>query len=204
MEIITKRNYLKKYFFIFLLLLVCVFVISLIGNYLLYNIKHSGDTQNLFGKIFNLIDFLLLISSFLRDMVISALLVFTLFKLINKKISFIEILYLVVGANFLFVLQNIFDLTWVYLHKKELSFSQILDFQSFSLNNLFNHIPNYLYHAAVTLNLWELAYIFLLAFLLKKRLNRTYIKSFGLLFLAYGVPLILYIIFETFIRISNA
>lgn len=188
----------------FLLLFVLAIAINLAGNYWYRSLNNNGITQNMLSSIFNPINFLVLLGSLLRDILISVLLIYTFFNLTNKNITFLETIFIVIGANFLFVAQNLFDLAWVYTHKNELSTIQILDYQSFSIHSIFNSVPNYLYHAAVTANLWELAYIFILTLLLKNKLKASFIRSFGLVFLAYGVPLILWMIFATFLQISNA
>lgn len=204
MENVTQRIGYKKSFLFFLSLFTCALTINLMGNYWLYTFKNNEFSQKMVSGIFNPLNFLFLLGTLLRDILITTGLIFALFSLINKKALFIDLLYITMCASFVFVVQNIFDLAWVYSHKNELSINQIVDFQSLSLYNCFKTLPNYLYHAAVTLNLWELLYMLVLALFLKTRLKQTLIKSFWLVFLAYGVPLILWIIFATFIQISNA
>ncbi len=188
----------------FLLLFICAITINLLGNYWVYTLKHGASSLNSSSTIFSLFNFLFLIGSLLRDILITSFLIIVLFKIINKKISLAETFYIVILAGFIFVAQNIFDLMWAYTHKNELSIEQILDFQSFSIYSCLKNVPSYLYYASITANLWELIYIFTLALLLKNKLNNTYPKSLGLVFLSYGVPLILWMIYVTFIQIAQA
>lgn len=203
MENITQRIRYKKCLLLFLLLFTCALTINLIGNYWLYTIKNNGFSDKIVNNILNPLNFLFLLGTLLRDILITTGLVFALFNGIKKKALFIDLLYITMYASFVFVVQNICDLAWVYSYKNELSINEIVDFQSLSLYNCFETTPSYLYHAAVTLNLWELLYMFALALLLRTRLDESLIKSFWLVFLAYGMPLILWIIFATFIQISN-
>lgn len=204
MEGKTQRSYIIKNIIIFLLLTTCIIIINVLSNYLLQLVHHEATTPKFGYIILHPIKLLELVASFTGNILITVVLMYVLFFILHIKISVNKIIYNVLIANFVFITQNVFDLTWVLVHKNELSITQILSFQSFSLYNIINPIPKYFYYATITANLWELVYIIALSLLLKKHLSRSLINSIGLIFLAYGVPLILFMIFVTFIQINNA
>ncbi|RQO65994.1 hypothetical protein DBR43_27510 [Pedobacter sp. KBW06] len=197
-------NYSTKALLIFLLLLITALLINFIGNSWLYGIKHSNDKEKLAVSVFNFKSALFLAFQLTKTILVVSLLLSALLKLINVKIHFTRILYVVISAEFIFILQSIFDLVWVFSHKEQLTITEIIDFQSFSIYNLLKNVPSYLFYAATTANLWEILYMMILAYLLKEMLNRSMLQSFGLVILSYGLPLLLWLIFATFIQISNA
>jgi len=120
------------------------------------------------------------------------------------KIRFSRILQLVIKAEFVFLLMGLMKFLWVYLHHSEISFTSIAFFQPLSLINFFS--PNdqltYLVYPLQIINLFELAYCFLLALLLKALLSVSFRKSIDLVLNTYGVGLLVWVVFVVFISLN--
>lgn len=88
---------MSKYFsytlIVFLSLFLFVLAINVIGHYLLNSIKNEASHNVINRNLFNPIGLIMLLGSLIRDIIISTLLVYILFKLINKNITFIALLY---------------------------------------------------------------------------------------------------------------
>lgn len=159
-----------------------------------------GTLYGIFSiNMFNDIVYLSSVFKIILETSLVSLLLFVLFVYLKIKITWSKILYLVIFAEFVFLLQTVAEFLFLSFYKTNIS----NDFYSLSLYNLINteQTPNYLYYILQTANLWELLFVLALAYLFKNIFNRSFIKSFGLVLLAYGIPLSIWMIFVTFIQI---
>lgn len=118
-------------------------------------------------------------------------------------LNFKKIFSCVIIAEFVFLVQAFYEFTWLLISKTN---EDLTNFTTFSLYNLkvLKGLPNYYNFALKTINLWELLYIITLIICLKKNSNNSLRSIFWIIFPTYCLALILYIIFVTFIQISNA
>lgn len=122
----------------------------------------------------------------------------------NYEISYAKIYNIVLKSEFVFLLAIFAKGSWFYFYQTEFT---ILDFQNFyplSFLNIVDYktLDPWLAYPFQTLNLFEVVYVFLLTFFIKKALNIKIIDSFLLIAISYGVGLILWIATVMFIVLN--
>ncbi len=122
----------------------------------------------------------------------------------NYTISYNKIYNIVLRSEFVFLLAIFAKGAWFYFYQTEFT---ILDFQNFyplSLLNLvdYNNLDPWLVYPFQTLNLFEVVYVLLLTFLIKKALDIKIVDSFLLIAITYGVGLMLWIATVMFIILN--
>lgn len=93
---------------------------------------------------------------------------------------------------------------WLYFNRDLLTMEYIQLFSPLSLINLFNYneIDQWASYILQTINLFELIYIFFLSYLIMKNFNVNFKKSLELVITTYGLGLIIWIMFITFLSLN--
>ncbi|HXJ98697.1 MAG TPA: hypothetical protein VNJ50_07610 [Gelidibacter sp.] len=116
--------------------------------------------------------------------------------LFNKKIKYKELFNIVVKAEFIFILVIIVKTAWFYFFQTNYTLEDLQFFYPLSALSLIGHEglqPWFVYPFQV-LNLFELAYWFILAFLLGKELKSTTDKGLSIVASSYGVGLLIWVV----------
>lgn len=122
----------------------------------------------------------------------------------EKKIKYKELFNIVVKAEFVFLLVIIFKTVWFYFLQPNYTLEDLKYFYPLSALNIIGYEglqPWFIYPFQV-LNLFELAYWIILAYLIGKEINST--KEKGLLIVAssYGVGLLIWVVGVMFLTLN--
>jgi len=124
-----------------------------------------------------------------------------LFKI---EVDFKSLLKVVLLSEFVFLLPSLIKLFWFSLISVNYTLIDLQYFSPLSAVNLFERteIESWLIYPLSLINLFELAYFFILSFLLSKRLESNFIQSFKLVIISYGTGLLIWVLFVTFLTVS--
>ena len=148
-------------------------------------------TQNLWGWIGYLILPLLL---YLQILLVATALSIGIF-LFEYDIKFNQVFNIVVRAQYVFLLPMIFQFVWFYFIRTDFTLEELQSFSPLSLGSIFGfeHFERWLIYPLQVINLFEVAYWFILAFLLAKALQITKSKAFTMVASSYGVGLVIWV-----------
>ncbi|MGB1232447.1 MAG: hypothetical protein ACPG5M_09425 [Winogradskyella sp.] len=122
----------------------------------------------------------------------------------SKQIKYKELFNIVVKAEFIFLLVIVFKTAWFYLFKTDYSLEDLQYFYPLSALNIIGYEglqPWFIYPFQV-LNLFELAYWFILAYLIGKELNENTDKGLSIVASSYGVGLLIWVVGVMFFTLN--
>lgn len=124
--------------------------------------------------------------------------------LFGYKTSFRKILLVVIASEFVWIIPSIISLIWFGLIDKNHTLIDIQYFQPLSLLSIFDgpSLESWLVFPLKSLNLFEIAYMIVLALGLRKLLKKDFNSSLSFTVPVYGSGLITWIIFITFLTIN--
>ena len=124
--------------------------------------------------------------------------------LFGYKISFRKIFNVVLVAEFVWIIPALLTIVWFGMIDTDYTLLDVQYFQPFSLMNFFDgeKVETWLVFPLKALNLFEVAYMLVLAVGIKKVINRDYNTSLGFVVPVYGLGLITWIVFITFLSIN--
>ncbi len=122
----------------------------------------------------------------------------------SKKIKFKKLFNIVVKAEFVFLLVIIFKIAWFYFFQTKYELEDVQYFYPLSALNIIGYkgLETWFIYPFQVLNLFELAYWFILAFLLGKELNENIEKGFSIVASSYGVSLLIWIVGVIFFTLN--
>ena len=123
----------------------------------------------------------------------------------NKDIKFKELFLVVVKAEFIFLVVGIIKL--VYLaSSSDLTFEDIQYYQPLSALSIvgYDEIAAWFIYPLQILNLFELAYWILLAYLLARQVQVTVDNAFKVVLGSYGSALVIWVVFIMFLTLNNS
>lgn len=122
----------------------------------------------------------------------------------DKKIKYKKLFNIVVKAEFVFLLVIIFKTAWFYFFQTDYDLEDLQNFYPLSTINIIGYDglqPWFIYPFQV-LNLFELVYWFILAYLIGKELNENTDKGFSIVASSYGVSLLIWVVGVMFFTLS--
>lgn len=124
--------------------------------------------------------------------------------LFDKRIRFKRILNIVVRTEFIFLLVIIFKTLWFYFYKTEYTLEDLQFFFPLSVLNLVGYegIKPWFVYPLQVLNLFELAYWVILAYLLDKAINDHSFKGMSIVASSYGVSLLIWVVGVMFFTLN--
>lgn len=146
---------------------------------------------------------LILILIFFKISAVSAILDAGCF-FFDKEIKYKTLFNIVVKAEFIFLLVIIFKTIWFYVFQQNYTLKDLQSFYPLSAINVTGYEglkPWFIYPLQV-LNLFEVAYWFILAYLLGKELNITTNKGFSIVATSYGVGLLIWVVAVMFFTLN--
>ena len=120
-----------------------------------------------------------------------------------KTLSFSKIFSTVVLADILFLIPGVIKIFW-FLFQPDYTLEDLQYFMPGSLLNLFNpkEIEPWLVYPLQSINVWEVAFWFALAYELKAYFQDDFAKSFGTVMASYGSGLVIWIVFVVFLTLN--
>ena len=122
----------------------------------------------------------------------------------GKEIKYKELFNIVVKAEFVFLLIIIFKTAWFYFFQANYNLEDLQYFYPLSALNIIGYDglePWFVYPFQV-LNLFEIAYWFILAYLIGKELNENTDKGFSIVASSYGVSLLIWVVGVMFFSLN--
>lgn len=122
----------------------------------------------------------------------------------GKEIKYKKLFNIVVKAEFVFLLVIVFKTVWFYFFQTDYNLEDLQYFYPLSALNIIGYEglqPWFIYPFQV-LNLFELAYWFILAYLIGKELNENTDKGFSIVASSYGVVLIIWVVGVMFFTLN--
>ena len=122
----------------------------------------------------------------------------------QNRFSFNLFLNVSLSAEIIFLLPVLIKLLWFLFIHTDYDLNDLSQFYPLSVLNLINvkTIPNYLLYPLQTLNLFEVAYWFLLAHGVADATGFSFKRSFELVMSSYGVGLVLWVVLVMFLTIT--
>lgn len=122
----------------------------------------------------------------------------------DLKASFKKLFHIVMLSEIVFLIPAVVKFIWLYFHNDNLTLEYVQYFQPLALVNLFEYskLEPWLIYPLQAFNLFELAYWFLLAFLLKKETQKPFWSSFEFVLSTYGLGLLIWIVFVAFLTLN--
>lgn len=122
----------------------------------------------------------------------------------GKEIKYKKLFNIVVKAEFVFLLVIVSKTVWFYFFQTDYDLDDLQYFYPLSALNIIGYEglqPWFIYPFQV-LNLFELAYWFILAYLIGKELNENTDKGFSIVASSYGVSLLIWIVGVMFFTLN--
>ena len=124
--------------------------------------------------------------------------------LLGYKNSFKEVFRIVIIAEFVWLIPSFITLIWFGFIDTDYGLVDVQCFKPLSLLNFFeaSEIESWLIFPLQSLNLFEIAYMFVLAIGIKRILKKGYIEALNFTVPVYGTALVIWIVFVTFLSIN--
>ncbi len=122
----------------------------------------------------------------------------------GKEIKYKKLFNIVVKAEFVFLLVIVFKTAWFYFFQTDYTLEELQYFYPLSALNIIGYEglqPWFIYPFQV-LNLFELAYWFILAYLIGKELNENTDKGMSIVASSYGVSLLIWVVGVMFFTLN--
>jgi hypothetical protein len=120
-----------------------------------------------------------------------------------KNLSLAKIFSAVVLADILFLIPQLIKIVW-FTFQPNYTLEDLQYFMPISLLNIFNpkEIEPWLVYPLQSINVWEVAFWFALAFELKAYFEEDFTKSFGIVLASYGSGFMIWILFVVFLTLN--
>jgi len=122
----------------------------------------------------------------------------------NKKIKYKKLFNIVVKAEFIFLLVIIFKTGWFYFFSQNYTLEDLQYFYPLSAINIIGYegLEIWFIYPFQVLNLFEVAYWVVLAYLIGKDINETTEKSLSIVASSYGVGLLIWVVGVMFLTLN--
>lgn len=122
----------------------------------------------------------------------------------NKEITYKQLFNIVVKAEFVFLLVIIFKTLWFYVFQQDYTLEDLQYFYPLSAINItgYEGLQPWFVYPLQVLNLFELAYWGILAYLLGKTLKISTNKGLSIVAGSYGVGLLIWVVAVMFLTLN--
>ncbi|WP_445908813.1 hypothetical protein [Yeosuana sp.] len=122
----------------------------------------------------------------------------------STEIKYKKLFNIVVKAEFVFLLVIIFKTAWFYAFQPSFTLEDLQYFYPLSALNIIGYqgIETWFVYPFQVLNLFEVAYWFILAYLIGKEINETTDKGFSIVASSYGVGLLIWVVGVMFLTLN--
>lgn len=210
-----KTKAMKNYV-LFFILLTSTFLLSYLSNYTLnldelnYNSLAEKLTTTQLKTVLNLQEkwewvgyVAIAIFLLLKTSIIAAILDIGCF-FFSKEIKYKKLFNIVVKAEFLFLFVIIFKTLWFYIFQQDYTLEDLQYFYPLSALNIIGYqgLETWFIYPFQVLNLFEVAYWFILAYLIGKEINETTDKGLSIVISSYGVGLLIWVVGVMFLTLN--
>lgn len=207
---------MKKSYYLLLALIILTFSLSFLSNEIIdFNNLYidSLSNQYTFEQITNILDFQnkwewIKYISFPVLLIIKIAIITIILDIgcffFSKEIKYKTLFKIVVKAEFVFLLVIVFKTAWFYFFETDYNLEDLQYFYPLSALNIIGYEglqPWFIYPLQV-LNLFEIAYWFILAYLIGKELNENKDKGFSIVASSYGVILLIWVVGVMFFTLN--
>tara|TARA_B110000503_G_scaffold137127_1_gene220780 strand:- start:911 stop:1537 length:627 start_codon:yes stop_codon:yes gene_type:complete len=122
----------------------------------------------------------------------------------EKEIKYKRLFNIVTQAEFVFILVIIFKTTWFYSFQTNYTLEDLQTFYPLSALNIVGSqgLKTWFIYPFQVLNLFEVAYWFVLAYLIGKEINDTTEKGLSIVASSYGVGLLIWVVGVMFLTLN--
>ena len=122
----------------------------------------------------------------------------------DKEIKYKKLFKIVVKAEFVFILVIIFKTVWFYYFQQTFTLKDLQLFFPLSALNIIGYqgLETWFVYPLQVLNLFEVAYWFILAYLIGKEINITTEKGLSIVASSYGVSLLIWVVGVMFLTLN--
>jgi|TARA_B110000259_G_C13995603_1_gene394275 hypothetical protein len=122
----------------------------------------------------------------------------------NQEIKYKKLFNIVVKAEFIFLLVIIFKTTWFYIFQQNYTLEDLQYFYPLSALNIVGYqgLETWFIYPFQVLNLFEIAYWFILSYLIGKEINYTTEKGFSIVASSYGIGLLILVVGVMFLTLN--
>ena len=122
----------------------------------------------------------------------------------ENRFRFKEAFGLAIWAEGVFIVVSVVMLLWFLFIQTNYTLQDLQFFFPLSTLNLFDfkHLESYLVYPLQVLNLFEIAYWFVLAYGIKKMLGSSWERGMTVVASSYGVGLVIWVVFVVFLTIN--
>ncbi len=122
----------------------------------------------------------------------------------NKEIKYKKLFNIVVKAEFVFLLVIVFKTLWFYVFQQDYTLEDLQYFYPLSAINItgYQGLQTWFVYPLQVLNLFELAYWVILAYLLGKELKVSTDKGLSIVASSYGVGLVIWVVAIMFLTLN--
>lgn len=122
----------------------------------------------------------------------------------EKEIKYKKLFNIVAKAEFIFLLVVVFKTIWFYLFQTNYNLEDLQYFYPLSALNIIGYegLQPWLIYPSQVLNLFELTYCVILAYLIGKELNENTVKGLSIVASSYGVGLLIWVISVMFFTLN--
>lgn len=124
----------------------------------------------------------------------------------NKEIKYKTLFNIVVKAEFVFLLVVVFKTLWFYVFQQDYTLEDLQYFYPLSALNItgYDNLQPWFVYPLQVLNLFELAYWVILAYLLGKALKTNTDNGLAIVASSYGVGLVIWVVAIMFLTLNMA
>jgi hypothetical protein len=122
----------------------------------------------------------------------------------KQAIRFKDLMSIVVVADFIFLIPALFKIVWFTFGKTDFTLEDLQHFSPLSLLNIFDvqHVEKWLIYPLHAFNVFEIAFWFLLGWLLMPILKKGFTESFTFVMASYGSAFLMWIVLVVFITVT--
>lgn len=122
----------------------------------------------------------------------------------DNQFKFNAFFRIAILTEFIFLLPILLKILWFLFVQTDYDFNDLQQFYALSLLSVFDieTLPKYFIYPLQTLNIFEVAYWFLLAYGVADVTGFSFKRSFGLVASSYGVGLVLWVVLVMFLTIT--
>jgi len=123
----------------------------------------------------------------------------------NKEIKYKAIINIVIKAEFVFLGVLLLKTIWFYVFQQEYTLEDLQNFYPLSGLNIIGYksLQSWFIYPLQVLNLFEMAYWFILAYLLGKELKVSSNKGLAIVASSYGTSLVIWVASIMFLTLNN-
>lgn len=122
----------------------------------------------------------------------------------EKEIKYSKLVNIVLKAELVFLVVLVFKTTWFYVFQQDYTLEDIQYFYPLSAINIVGYegLQTWFIYPLQVINVFEMVYWFILAYLLGKELKLNTVKGFSIVASSYGVSLAIWVVAMMFINLN--